>query len=1266
MKPASDLTECILDVFKNTFCFQTNHKEFYEESYKLKQEALFATSIQIASTFYHPENCKKSVKEMKAELSTKFSISKLDGLDVFNVLLTNCFESYERFLRNPTKLNYDFDKFYVFISHLLIEDAISFERFKIYFNALRHLLLTYNKKPLFDDACKLIESKLNLRNLTIENFIDILEQEKIPNSPFRIFDDDESYKFDAKNYKKLNIKAAVKDVPTKFKEFLENEKIEEFDVQMINKCNEDLIDGCALYLLTAEIIDNDKFFILMENYKNLPKFSIGNSSHMKKYGLLYQNLYDIVIDYLTNHTCKDNETHRASTCKFSKFLLLMLLKNVVNLDDIDEINKENYSEDCLDVIKSAIECFKKSGIKFDPEDTNGIYHTQKSSVLFNSLDLLIRHISHSTFTDQHILNIIKTTKSMFDKCSRKTKENFHQRVARTVTNVLLNYFPTFEYENISDYSDKALNRFCLIISEFYNLGMVKHEVFEIFLMQFYKTASSDHFVELKNLFFIIFTRCFTKISENFGDNFDVLFNYSVELQMINDYIKYFDEERLKEKLLNENIYAQMIPQIITKAILKKNTHIGEEEKTIQLLKNCQFIKKIHIDKAMREQFENFCRSKPNNENWKKDLNSLLHFLRELIFFNQMTRRGVARIYQTIIKFTKFDDSFEEILKITFAHTCESFLNQKDLTNDITDILTAVSEILKEKTEYEKIFWKLIKSFYTVKQKKATKIANTDESNQIQYQKEIDQRVLIIFMRYSPINLLADHYSGQFITTLLKQKGAENTEKLICNSLIKVFISERDLEFNWRNACVKNPEIALKLISRLFIKGEVNNEKLEIFKELIERISQNAKNVEIEVQSDKKKKKTRKPKKNKIDDSEVKLEEFPKIFEEFFKDKKDVKPIVLKEKFNIEKLVNDLANMAFENFEFCVQLIGMLKNKTFEENLEKHCIKSLHMYSSVSKEFFLASIYPDDSIAVPCMDPVKFKMSNIFFIKMLFYCFKQQNLKIEFIISLIDILIYKKPSEYVNFNLKVIMQVFGKYLDDIECEQFLKFFKFINYVSENVNDDQSKVCKSICELRENNWKITYDFNDSNFNFDELLVALLTNDSEIDEFYVNMWRFILNQGTNENILYIFENFILPNTTFVGKFALFMFKRFETFSNLGPKILDNEKVKAKLGKVSVLLFELYKITPVYSFIPFLTEDLIEKIPIEYVRKMLEIASKCNESENKYFHEQFKVAIKQLKLNLKIQEEKFKNIDENEKQKMYHSLVMLSTVMFDLINCE
>jgi hypothetical protein len=246
---------------------------------------------------------------------------------------------------------------------------------------------------------------------------------------------------------------------------------------------------------------------------------------------------------------------------------------------------------------------------------------------------------------------------------------------------------------------------------------------------------------------------------------------------------------------------------------------------------------------------------------------------------------------------------------------------------------------------------------------------------------------------------------------------------------------------------------------------------------------------------------------------------------------------------------------------------------------------------------------------------------------------EPRVNVDFIIKLIEKLL-ELESATSNFALMVFMRVFGERLELTKSEKFSSFFDYFMLVSASKKDKRAKVLASLCDFRENGWKVSEYFGpplkSNDLYCNELLIDFHIHAAAIDEFFPGLWRFLLTSGSNNKLVKLVSKCSKLHVDFTPKLVNFLAARFKTFKNFNPKVYEIEKIRMRLGRVAVFIVQLLKMKLISdeNFTMCLTQKLVENIPHEFMTKIMEVVKRTNFSDKQMKNVDMQTLIKKFEL--------------------------------------
>ncbi|KAG5669599.1 hypothetical protein PVAND_017486 [Polypedilum vanderplanki] len=1129
------------------------------------------------------------------------------------------------------------------------------------------------------------------------------------------------------------------DILERFKIYLEDPSLE-FDLQMIAKCHMHIVKSCASAIVKHAMVKNNhkEVALLVLNFLNLPKYSVGIAMRPQVIQVFNRKLYKSIKEEIAKmYACANDHFDFKKLLSNSLFSFVQQL-NALNLIPLLTVTR-CFINDVITVDSSEDESDydddKEEATISNPIDSIKDKTEQQTTAVLRSLEFLIRHIMHPTFTKEKLKILIGGTKSIFKKCSLNGVQKFHERIKEIVNLSINYYFPTSEYENTAVHGDEALKRFIFILCEFHRQGMIKNEIFMKFALKLYQDVMNDQWKRKKIFFIQLFEESSEKLyklkSSTFTSMLQLNENILKSTQNIENYRKQKTEVlKRKGKKIDINAFIIEDDEVVkfeVKSILDniKNAE-NIDEATEEILK-IKHLKKIHVDAVMNQTVEDWCKKHFEIVCEECTCDVWLQCkLRNLIFYRAMTRRGVARIYQTLTKYMKicyqFYISSEKFIK--WSHEC--FMGSKPLEVDVRDII----EVMLKCYQY---FAAKVQNDVTETIQFLEKILENHEKNLISTNENLNENHQII---NSNNQLPSTSCSiSESVQHLCNSTNSDEDEEFIidytgynfptdCERCICVMLKIANIE------CYE----ASKSFSKVFsyktdgirvkceiLKKKDDKQKLEfefhmnhdlrmrfekfLIVELLKRINDNdiyfeIRQIIVKVTS------------SLIDSiKEVKtyLKDFLEIFlpvddEEKLKlldlaliRSKD-KIIEMNEKAALAKLRNHINKIIkkkkFET-KICNQvlrkvnkLLSIINDKIIhnDENLtstscngnvlqtddnsrtlsdENKMMDDEQLLSAGSKnktettQIFLSNensaIQPSTSnrqtqtgtkkkTKIPERSTLQetttsnekltaneIKTSSemikkeyygkilemtenlshdknfspsiieakVEIIKFIKFSANPEIFDIEIFANIINLLCCKKKGNSI-FTIKVIAQIFGSKFYD---ERKLTFEDTYKYMSKDSKVQNSPILKLLYNLNKNNWQVNIDFKTDDFDYDEALIYLNSDENAIDEFIKDFWKHLLESELTENLTNLIENCTKFHEDFSSKLKNFMAARMSTFQNLPTEFLDKEIVKMRLGRVSIFIFEMLRIKIIdkKEFENWLTSKLIDKITFVYVEKIL-----------------------------------------------------------------
>lgn len=269
---------------------------------------------------------------------------------------------------------------------------------------------------------------------------------------------------------------------------------------------------------------------------------------------------------------------------------------------------------------------------------------------------------------------------MLKKCDKNDVKKFHKKMEKIIENIFLLCFPQSDFDA---YMIDSLQVYLPTLFALFKADLIKPKTFANFLTKIQHAERKNPFIREQKYLKKIFDENYSKIVEKFdNETFCELHAYYIESNYafeINNLANNCENEHLKK------FCEQLTPQFIARK--NTSTKVRNFESTKKVLKSSKYVTKFHIDEAMRYHIERKCVKHLYGE---KNFNKVLKVTRHLILHGLMSRRGVARILQTIAKFAKNDERFEEVLFEFFEKTHKCFMGKQKLPEDVKEIFEVFS------------------------------------------------------------------------------------------------------------------------------------------------------------------------------------------------------------------------------------------------------------------------------------------------------------------------------------------------------------------------------------------------------------------------------------------------------------------------------------------------------------------------------------------------------------------------------------------------
>ncbi|KAG5669624.1 hypothetical protein PVAND_017509 [Polypedilum vanderplanki] len=1196
--------------------------------------------------------------------------------DAFEIILEKYLIGFKE---NPQENKHE--NFKIFFARFFTDEILDFDTFKVYLNVYRHILIEQKKDGIISEICDIIENSLKEQNFTKESFLKSLDDEEVPTALYELDDGDEIYRFYPKNYQKLNIEVEAQDICQKFKIFLENidnEEPENFNLKTIVNCSEEKIQKCA-NLLFQQVLKNSnslKFSKIVQNFVNSPKTCAGVIAHQKNFGLFYKHLFDLIIKKAKKLSCRHIFEHQEIGTEienFATFAEELIKMKILSSDDFDDDIVDYGKLLCHDCFTSVrrLKYISRLGTQPEPEICEHISQPGMAKVvidnenphgagLLRNLELFITHISSPFFTEEHMQVMLEQMRVLVYMTDEESVKIYFQKASEFIHNFIEYNFSSNDSIISKKKFGRSFDKYIFLICKFYNYSLIKEEDFDKFLITIYKRTKEDHCTVLMKSFMFIMENCYSKIVKNFNEEFPKLYNYADELKT---------EKIFKEKYENEQdialktAYADSLPKIIAEK------YVYECKKQNSFLKSIK-INKVSLDATLRIGLSMICNDIDTLFKQNENVNAFFKSFFKNIFVGKVTRRGVAKIHQMIAKYEKCDKIYSELQEMCLEWTYEYFMGKKPLPEDAKDIFEVILKIQNNEQNSDRvkeIVEKILQNHQKNLQKKTKKIIKQTSHQQ----RDADKKDFENFIRTAPFNLALEFISDSQVKEMLKIKGKNETEKILRESIIAIAQSERQFYFDWRKICMENPSHALTLLVLLiFKKVEVSSENLKTCKTFVDKIREKVRNCDKKKKKRNSKKKERKNSENESNENEemenLETDELTIVIRKLIRDN-NLKNIELDEKFTTESFIDKL----LENFndEFLAFIISTLKSKKLDEILERKWKEKFFELANVEEDLRAAcnvnSLQNDQKLTV--LSEKSFHLSKMNLIKFVIFILNfpsQEAVLINFVKNFHSkFLLLKSPSENARFAMKVLMHVIGKSFENLKNEDLVILFAHSKFISKKEKNCHAEIFNSICNLRDNDWKIEFDFENENFNYDELMIEFHLNEKTIDKFIAEFWKFLLESDFNESHLKLIENCTKIHANFIPKLTNFMSSRCLTFQNLPMEFLYKEKVQNKLGKVSVFVTELFrmKIICEFDFTRFLTLDLIDEIPSKFIMKINEILARTELSEEQLLCDNLKRQISYLEMIQNV--ENAKKIDEIKNVIEADSNLLTISIFFNLI---
>ncbi|KAG5667484.1 hypothetical protein PVAND_015464 [Polypedilum vanderplanki] len=1168
--------------------------------------------------------------------------------------------------------------FLTFLGFLFKNEIINFEDFKIYVSTFHGVALIHKKPKLIENLLTLVADKLKEKKITKDKFLELLDREfenrKIPDE---LDEDNQSYKFDSDSYESLNIEKEAQHIAKKFAIYLDNPS-SDFDLQLIIKGNEQSNLYCAAAICQRAIA-------LIKNSEN----SSRNLEELVKIVAKIQNIPRCSYDKNVESICttlnaflqtsfqkiyKDEQSFKKSGFKLQILQPFMKELKKYNMSFPFSVKKtlKNGMKKNIEISSSGLPFEEVSfeGFSFAPLNSkprfNVYYEDQPElTAASKSIKILFHHLNNSTFTSERLQIFIKVTQKMVEKCSNEEKEIFNGKIAEIVDLKLNFYFPSCEFDKTAEYGDENLTKFITILCELFNLEMIDNEIFMKFAFKLYENVKNDDWKKLQQFFIQLFNASCQKIQENSPEIFSLMSELNKELLEVKKIIENFNGRTKFDKnfknLIESGKKLQIfqtdevhVPKYIANELVSYACSLENPTAVIEALKKVKNMKNIYIDEAINRQFDIACKNFFKTETI---LNlSLICCLRELIYNQLMTRRGLARIYKTLLKYFKICETLSKSIEVIVKYTLPCFSGQQLLENDVKDILEVMLKFCENYPSEIVTYCKGVPEIISFLKKILQNHEENVQSIVLRQQREIlptpeEERENFQDITDDEMKLLCKFSINELLDEISELPTINNQQLIVNCSLendIKIQIESNEIENSSKTSIVFNmneefqvkfkemfvaelinelknaedKESVVKLMAALINSKVINSDHIrKLIKSFMPLNCQNLKLLnnflslikETLIETDEKsslnkfKNQLMKLKKKK-NGRDIRSQVLEKILEIFMKiDKKNQQEeaededlqetarITIEISNNFTESSNNFEEVSISFIESSNNPTESFKNsaETFQEFLESENYQNdLEISSSEESNFQLDSFQQKHSEKLlellensPTSSSSQKTLSNTLKIELIEFIknlSEQEELTTNFIVSLMEILLPPTFSESSNFAVKVFMKIFGGKLQGEDYEKFYKFSEF-----------QMKY-----------WRNAEKFDEIS-DFDEILIDFYLNESTIDEFIARLWMILLQNGTDKKLVLIINKCLAIHEDFKRRLINFMVARCETFQMLNSEILNKEKVKERLGKVAVFVVELYKMQVIndYCFTNMLTSKLIEKIPENFVTKIVEI---------------------------------------------------------------
>jgi hypothetical protein len=907
-------------------------------------------------------------------------------------------------------------------------------------------------------------------------------------------------------------------------------------------------------------------------------------------------------------------------------------------------------------------------------------------------------IPHQTYPRDKIIQFIALIQATLETSTSSIVRKFYKRVTRIVELTVSYYLPASEFNNSCAYGDDSLKKFITIICEFFARDMVKHEVFMGFARKIYENVRDDEWKRLKPFFTQLFRESSTKMQETEPEMFALMSQLNEEHAAATRAIKSFNQRtRFDKKFkviveVGDSFECFDIPDDAHVLRYVADMLIGYACHTnpswpIGVLKGIKGMRAVFIDEAMNRHVHVHCQKFLND-----DETNYLDWqccLRELAFCRLMTRRGVARIYRTVLKFMKLYDNFCLCMAFVVKFTYDCFMGRQMLEHDEKDIIEVSLKSLenaRHKEDQYRVhaieFLKKILANHARNEERSRPVAeipqqepldeiqltatmNDDEFMKI-CAKKVDEMIekcgnhnvitvgpqlqLSFSVDDKPAGEASSAVTSDDLRMCLNMTDATAARfKVVFFILLVRKVRDESADFEARAGAVKLMAAApidhdnmKELIDGFLPLNEANLKLLNLTLVLMkEKIIENGDKLLLARVRNQLKKITKKAGNEEGAKASRKVSEILAVINGRESDECDDAAGVDSSEQSQTSTENEITpepqpvtaeHVLNDPNPHEYQLNGVFN--TDQQKIYVTLMEMIAKCEGIENQKIPDLINSPNHQSQVKVSLIDSKIGLVIFIKSID---NQPTVDADFIIALVEKLL-NMESTTSNFVLMVIMRVFGERLDLSKSDKFANFFEFFKRVAAVEKDRRAKVFGSILEFRENGWKVSEYFDGcqplkpNDLHCDELLIDFHLRETAVDEFMPALWKFLLTSGSNNKLVKLVSKCAKLHEDFTPKLVTFLTARCETFKklapNLTPDVVGSDKVRARLGRVAVFLVQLLNLKLINDddLIVCLSQKLIEKIPHEFATKIMEIFKRADFSEKRAVNEQLQIVIKQF----------------------------------------